>query len=34
MDRNTPVKEEPYYRWLYGKFVKVGTIKTEAPNKK
>ena len=27
--------EEPYYRWAYGKFIKVGTIKTEnPPNKK
>lgn len=34
MDRSTTVKEEAYYKWSYGKFVKIGTIKTESPNKK
>ncbi len=31
---NTTIKEEPYYKWSYGKFVKIGVIKTESPNKK
>ena len=22
-------KEEPYFKWCYGKFIKCGTIKTE-----
>lgn len=28
------VKEEPYYKWSYGKFVKVGVIKTEKNDSK
>jgi hypothetical protein len=30
------IKEEPYYKYCYGKFIKVGVIieKEKAPNKK
>ncbi len=34
VDGDTKVKEEPFYKWTYGKFIKVGTIKTEKNDSK